>query len=168
MPIQKSARVAGWRCFQREELSGMLYDQRARGDRFSDHLPSNKFCDMPVSHGSEFRLRWTVILAAGVGVGLGVTGLPIYTTGEFILPLGAAFGWSRSAAAAGLTFLTAGMVAKIYSWVLAVFSAGIGIGPVFAGWTHDRFGSYSVALETFAVMLVAAAIVIGGLGQPEW
>jgi MFS family permease len=412
-------------------------------DKNSLVLLSHNICDMPVSDRSEFRRHWTVILAAGVGVGLGVTGLPIYTTGEFILPLGAAFGWNRSAAAAGLTFLTAGMVfmapiigalvdrfgvrhvamlaqlgiglgyfgltlnggsliayyvgwgvlavlgagtspivwtravaslfernrglalaitlcgtgvvaavcpgiigwtiaaygwkagflalsvaqivigwpivfaflrsantaatssggatvlrgatiteafgasrfwrlmtafalisivigglivslpamladrgialkeasralsllgiaiiggrltagwlldryparivapiytllpalscmllskgvafelaifltgissgaevdllaylisryfgmrhyAKIYGWVLAIFSAGIGIGPVFAGWTHDRFGSYSVALETFAVMLVAAAIVIGSLGQPEW
>ena len=59
---------------------------------------------------SEFARSWTVILAAAVGVGLGTTGLPIYTTGLFIRPLGEAFGWSRSAAAGGLIFLTVGNV----------------------------------------------------------
>ena len=66
--------------------------------------------DMTSFRGSEFRLGWTVILSAAVGVGLGITGLPIYTTGQFIMPLGAAFGWSREAAAGGLIFLTIGSV----------------------------------------------------------
>jgi MFS family permease len=59
---------------------------------------------------SEFARAWQVILAAAVGVGLGTTGLPIYTTGQFIRPLGDAFGWSRSATAGGLIFLTIGSV----------------------------------------------------------
>ncbi len=59
---------------------------------------------------SEFARAWRVILAAAGGVGLGTTGLPIYTTGQFIRPLGDAFGWSRSATAGGLFFLTAGSV----------------------------------------------------------
>ena len=66
--------------------------------------------DMTSFRGSEFRLGWTVIVSAAVGVGLGITGLPIYTTGQFIMPLGAAFGWSREAAAGGLIFLTIGSV----------------------------------------------------------
>lgn len=59
---------------------------------------------------SEFARAWQVVLAAAVGVGLGTTGLPIYTTGQFIRPLGDAFGWSRSATAGGLLFLTIGSV----------------------------------------------------------
>ena len=59
---------------------------------------------------SEFRRAWTVILAAAAGVGLGITGLPIYTTGQFIRPLEQAFGWSRSITAGGLIFLTIGSV----------------------------------------------------------
>ncbi len=59
---------------------------------------------------SEFSVAWTVILAAAVGVGLGTTGLPIYTTGQFIRPLQDAFGWSRSATAGGLIFITIGNV----------------------------------------------------------
>ena len=50
------------------------------------------------------------MLAAAFGVGLGITGLPIYTTGQFIRPLNEAFGWSRSAIAGGLTVLTIGSV----------------------------------------------------------
>jgi MFS family permease len=65
---------------------------------------------MDLSEGSEFGRAWTVVLSAAVGVGLGITGLPIYTTGQFILPLGAAFGWSRSATSGGLIFLTIGSV----------------------------------------------------------
>ena len=59
---------------------------------------------------AEFARAWTVILSAGVGVGLGTTGLPIYTTGQFIRPLEAAFGWSRSAIATGMIFLTGALV----------------------------------------------------------
>ncbi len=58
----------------------------------------------------EFRAAWTVVLAAAVGVGLGTTGLPIYTTGQFIRPMADAFGWTRSATAGGLIFLTIGNV----------------------------------------------------------
>jgi OFA family oxalate/formate antiporter-like MFS transporter len=62
------------------------------------------------SQRSEYSSAWKVNPAAAVGVGLGTTGLPIYTTGQFILPLGAAFGWSRSAIASGLAFPTIGSV----------------------------------------------------------
>jgi hypothetical protein len=71
-------------------------------------------CHRPVmnvrpSQRSEYSSAWKVIPAAAVGVALGTAGLPIYTTGRFILPLGA-FGWSRSAIAGGLAFLTIGSV----------------------------------------------------------
>jgi MFS family permease len=36
--------------------------------------------------------------------------VPIYTTGQFILPMSTAFGWSRSATAGGLIFRTIGSV----------------------------------------------------------
>lgn len=78
----------------------------------------------------EFAVAWTVILAAAVGVGLGTTGLPIYTTGQFIRPLGTAFGWSRSATAGGLIFLTIGNVL---------------MAPVI-GWLIERFGVRTVAM----------------------
>jgi MFS family permease len=54
----------------------------------------------------EFARGWTIVLAAAVGVGLGVTGVPIYTIGLFVRPLANDFGWSRAVVAGGLTVLT--------------------------------------------------------------
>jgi MFS family permease len=82
------------------------------------------------SQRTEFGRAWTVILAACVGVGLGTTGVPIYTIGQFILPMSAAFGWSRSATAGGLIFLTIGSVL---------------MAPII-GTLIDRFGVRRVAL----------------------
>ena len=62
------------------------------------------------SRAAEFGRAWTVIVAAAVGVGLGVTGLPIYTTGQFVRPLQDAFGWGRAQSTGGLIFLTIGSV----------------------------------------------------------
>ncbi len=59
---------------------------------------------------SEFARAWPVILAAAVGVGLGTTGLPIYTMGQFIQPLHSAFGWSAAAVEGALLCLTVGGV----------------------------------------------------------
>ncbi len=59
---------------------------------------------------NQGRQAWTVVLAAAVGVGLGVTGLPIYTTGQFVQPLHDAFGWGRAQSTGGLIFLTVGSV----------------------------------------------------------
>jgi MFS family permease len=59
---------------------------------------------------SEFRSGWLTILASGVGVGVGLTGLPFYTFGVFMTPLEEAFGWSRSSIAAGMMFLNAGTI----------------------------------------------------------
>jgi MFS family permease len=72
----------------------------------------------------------TVILAAAVGVGLGITGVSIYTTGQFILPMSTAFGWGRSATAGGLIFLTIGSVL---------------MAPII-GTLIDRFGVCRVAI----------------------
>ena len=58
---------------------------------------------------SEWRSAWTVVLAAAVGVGLGITGLPIYTTGLFIRPLEQAFAWPRATITGGLLFLKVGV-----------------------------------------------------------
>ncbi len=90
--------------------------------------------DPPPAARSEFGRAWGVIVAAAVGVGLGTTGLPIYTTGQFIRPLGDAFGWSRSAVAGGLILLTIGSV----------------LTAPFVGGLIDRFGVRRVAMTAMA------------------
>jgi MFS family permease len=87
---------------------------------------------MHPSPRSEFARAWPVIVAASVGVGLGTTGLPIYTSGQFILPLQSAFGWSRSATEGALICLTVG---------------GILMAPLI-GALADRLGVRRVALAS--------------------
>ncbi len=80
----------------------------------------------------EFRRGWPTVLACAAGVGVGLTGLPFYTFGVFMTPLAEAFGWGRSAIAAGMMFLNAGMVLT---------------GPLI-GLLMDRFGVRIVALPS--------------------
>jgi len=82
------------------------------------------------TRAAEFGRAWMVIVAAAVGVGLGVTGLPIYTTGQFVRPLQEAFGWTRAQSTGGLIYLTIGSVL---------------MAPVI-GALIDRFGVRRVAL----------------------
>ncbi len=108
-----------------------------RGDRHSGPaltctLRFESVAAMPPTSNAEFARAWPVILAAAVGVGLGTTGLPIYTTGLFILPLHAAFGWSRSATEGALIGLTVG---------------GVLMAPLI-GAAADRFGVRRVALAS--------------------
>jgi MFS family permease len=87
---------------------------------------------------AEFRRGWSVILAAAVGVGLGVTGLPIYTTGQFILPLQTAFGWNRAEISSGLLCLTV---------------VGVVMAPII-GLLTERFGVRRVAITAMLGLAV--------------
>jgi len=54
---------------------------------------------------SEFKGRWGLVLTCAVGFGLGLSGLPFYTTGVFVEPLERAFGWSAAQIQGGLTLM---------------------------------------------------------------
>jgi len=85
-----------------------------------------------MSSSTEFQRAWFVILASAVGVGVGLTGLPFYTFGVFINPLEDAYGWSRSAIAAGLMVVNGGTLL---------------LSPV-VGWGMDRFGAKWIAVPS--------------------
>ncbi|CAN5477661.1 MFS transporter [soil metagenome] len=89
----------------------------------------------------EFQRNWKVVLAAGAGVGVGLTGLPFYTFGVFIKPLSEDMGWSRAAISTGM---------------LCLNSAVVLTGP-FIGSLIDRRGVRTVAL----LSLVGLAIGFG-------
>ena len=93
----------------------------------------------------ELRRGWPTILAAALGVSVGLTGLPFYTFGTFIKPLGDSFGWLRSEIALGMLFLSAGTVLT---------------GPLI-GMLIDRFGVRIVALPS----LIGLAIGFVALSQ---
>lgn len=92
---------------------------------------------------SELRRGWPTIVAAGAGVGVGLTGLPFYTFGVFIRPLSVDFGWGRSEIAIGMLFLSIGSV------LLAPFVGAI----------VDRAGVRRLAMAS----LVGLAIGFGAL-----
>ncbi|KQP46254.1 hypothetical protein ASF44_25040 [Pseudorhodoferax sp. Leaf274] len=92
----------------------------------------------------EFRRAgaWRVVLAAWLGVALGLTALPFYTLGIFAKPLAAEFGWSRSVIQSGFTFSMLGVMCSAWA----------------AGWLIDRFGVRPVALAS------QAGLALGFLG----
>lgn len=93
---------------------------------------------------SEFRRdgAWRVVVAAWLGVALGLTALPFYTLGIFAKPLAAEFGWSRSIIQSGFMFSMLGVTCSAWA----------------AGWLIDRFGVRPVALAS------QAGLALGFLG----
>jgi len=67
--------------------------------------------DLPFpTRAQEFRRDWRTVIAAAVGVGAGVTGLPFYTLGLLVRPLSVEFGWSRAAVSGAALCLQGGIV----------------------------------------------------------
>ncbi len=93
---------------------------------------------------NEFRRdgAWRVMVAAWLGVAMGLTALPFYTLGIFAKPLAAEFGWSRSVIQSGFTFSMLGVMCSAWA----------------AGWLIDRFGVRPVALAS------QAGLALGFLG----
>lgn len=85
---------------------------------------------------------WRVVLAAWLGVAMGLTALPFYTLGIFAKPLALEFGWSRSVIQSGFTFSMLGVVCS--AWLV--------------GWLIDRFGVRPVAIAS------QAGLALGFLG----
>jgi MFS family permease len=128
---------------------------------------------------SEFARAWQVILSAGVGVGLGITGLPIYTTGQFIRPLEQEFGWSRSATAGGLSFLTIGSVlmAPIIGALIERFGVrrvamiamvGFGLGYFSLTLNGGSLGAYYAGWAALAVMGAGTSPIVWTRAVASW
>lgn len=91
----------------------------------------------------EFRRGWSILFASFVGVTVGLTALPFYTYGVFMVPLQAEFGWSRGQIQLALLFQTIG---------------ALGMAPI-VGWACDKFSVRPVALISMAAYaLVFAAL----------
>lgn len=101
----------------------------------------------------EFRREhaWRIVLAAWIGVALGLTALPFYTLGIFAKPLALEFGWSRAVIQSGFTFSMLGVICS--AWV--------------AGWAIDRFGVRPVALFSQAGLALGFAGLALQNGSPS-
>jgi MFS family permease len=94
----------------------------------------------------EFRYGWGVVLAAALGIGLGMSPLPFYTIGVFVGPLAAEFGWSVGQIMVGMPILTIGALV---------------MAPL-AGFIADRLGVRRVALAS--VVLFSLSMMMFSLG----
>lgn len=101
---------------------------------------------------AEFKSGWPVVLAAMVGIGLGLSPVPFYTIGMMAPELVKAFGWSFSAVMGGLPIMT-----------MAVIIAGPLVGLL-----ADRFGVRRVTLISvalFGLAFMAFSLSTGSLLQ---
>jgi MFS family permease len=83
---------------------------------------------------AEFSTGWGVVVSSAAGFGLGMSGLPFYTTGVFVEPLSKAFGWSVASIQGGLTIMLLANMASLPA----------------AAWLSQRFGPRRVALASVA------------------
>ncbi|KAB2837615.1 MAG: MFS transporter, partial [Burkholderiales bacterium] len=86
----------------------------------------------PAAGYGEFREGWPVVLAAMLGIGIGLSPVPFYTIGMLAPELAKAFKWEFGAIMVGLPIMT-----------FAVLIAS----PV-VGWLADRYGVRKVALTS--------------------
>jgi predicted MFS family arabinose efflux permease len=87
---------------------------------------------MTTPQGGEFARGWKLLFSATLGVGLGLSPLPFYTSGVFVAPLSHAFGWSTAQVLSALIGTTLGAAAA----------------APFAGYAADRLGVRRVALTS--------------------
>ncbi|MEO1247012.1 MAG: MFS transporter [Pseudomonadota bacterium] len=102
------------------------------------------------SQYAEFRFGWPTVLAAAIGIGLGMSPLPFYTIGVFIAPFIQEFGW------------TAGQI--LFCFPIFTFAA-LFMSPL-VGQLSDRFGARPVALVSlvlFSFTMMSFALMNGNL-----
>jgi MFS family permease len=106
--------------------------------------------DQALTARDEFRRGWKIILVAAVGLGFGLSALPIYSIGVLTKPLTAAFHISR------------GDVQSIYTCM----TIGNLLASPFLGVMIDRHGVRRITLISVIPMSIGMAMM--GLAQSLW
>jgi MFS family permease len=106
--------------------------------------------DQTLTARDEFRRGWKIILVAAVGLGFGLSALPIYSIGVLTKPLTAAFHISR------------GDVQSIYTCM----TIGNLLASPFLGVMIDRHGVRRITL--ISVILMSIGMAMMGLAQSLW
>ncbi|RZI79723.1 MAG: MFS transporter [Rubrivivax sp.] len=105
-----------------------------------------------MSGRDEFRMYWPTVLAAFVGIALGIASVPFYILGPLMKPLQSAFGWSMD----GL-MLCASLVAT-----------GVTISSPYAGRLADRHDARLLvagSMVMLAISYILASQVRGAMWQ---
>jgi MFS family permease len=91
----------------------------------------------------EFRRGWRTLFASAVGNGSGLSGLPFYTFGVFVVPLVEAFGWTRGDVSGAASSLI----------------VGTAITAPIIGSMIDRYGVRRVGLASMAALAFGYALL---------
>ena len=104
------------------------------------------------THENEFQRGWRTLLASSLGNAAGLSGLPFYTFGVFVVPLSAAFGWTRGEASGAASCLI----------------LGTAITAPLVGSLIDRIGARRVALTSLAGLALGYALLTQLRGGVAW
>jgi MFS family permease len=96
----------------------------------------------------EFRQGWRIVVSAACGVGVGLTGAPIFSLGSFLVPLSQTFGWTRAQISLASVFLVTGTI----------------VTAPFVGRAVDRFGVRPIGLGSLIGLALASLAMtrVGG------
>jgi MFS family permease len=97
------------------------------------------------SRYKEFSFAWRVVLASALGIGLGLSPLPIYTLGVFAGPLSQEFGWGLD---------------RVFIALLVTTICSLLLSPVI-GLIVDRIGARKVVLPS--VLCFGLGLMLHGL-----
>lgn len=107
---------------------------------------------MPSPALTEFKTGWRTLLASSLGNAAGLSGLPFYTFGVFVVPLSTAFGWTRGEASGAASCLI----------------LGTAITAPLVGSLIDRIGARRVALTSLAGLALGYALLTQLGGGVAW
>jgi len=156
----------------RSHNSPHLVDRGAQGAQLDcetgHHRPMQNAMTQPsddpsIAPANEWRRGWGIVVAAALGVGVGLTGLPFYSFGVFVKPLEAAFGWSRAEVTTGMLFLSLGsvltgpligmLIDRIGVRAVALPSLlGLALGFVFLAWSGPTLATFYAAWAALALL----------------
>ncbi len=104
-----------------------------------------------VRHEGEFHRGWRIVLLALAGAATTASVTLLYGFGTLVLPLQAAFGWSRAELQIAVSFMSGGVV----------------VASQLAGWFNQRYGMRRMtllSLVALALALFATTAVHGAIG----
>lgn len=121
---------------------------------------------------TEFRRGWRSLLAAAIGNGSGLSGLAFYTFGVFVLPLVAAFGWTRGEVSTAASFLIIGtaITAPLIGSVIDRYGARrVGIASMIAlALGYAALTQLDGTLGLFYVAWLGLSLIGGGTTPVVW
>lgn len=115
---------------------------------------------------AEFRAGWTALLAAMIGIGVGIIALPGPAIGVFMRDMQAEFGWSRAEISLGPTFLVAtlALVAPWLGWLADRVPARVIVGVSLTGLGLSLFLFSRLGGDLWIYYLGFAAMAVAGSG----